>query len=143
MAIASGAMKKFHALLCAVAISLASCASVDWSNPEAARPLATVATAAYLNQDGNDYIERVSREVKMRTAAQKLREVALAENPTADAAAVALEAVDIDPAYRAAAASIIRLYAPRLNAQTEDQARVTLVNIADGIEDALPKLSGK
>lgn len=74
----------------------------------------------------------------MRVAAEKIREVALSTNPTAEAAALALEQVSIDPAYRAAAQSLVRLFAPRLEAASETRARVVLVSIADGIDDIVP-----
>jgi hypothetical protein len=131
----------FLILAATAAILSCSCASLEFNNPEAVRPLATVATAAYVAE--GDYLERVSRETNMRVAATQLRTIALSENPTAEAAALALEQVSLDPAYRAAAQSLIRLYAPRTVGESDGSVRATLLLVADGIEDALPRLPSK
>lgn len=136
-------MKNPLILIVAATVALlgSSCASLEFNNPEAVRPLATVATAAYVAE--GDVLERVSRETLMRTAASQLRTIALSPNPTAEAAALALEHVSIDPAYRAAVASLVRLYAPRMADGSAGSVRVTLLLVADGIEDALPRLPSK
>lgn len=123
--------------LACLTILTVSCASVDWSNPESIRPLATVATAAYVTQ--GDYLERSSREVYMRLAAAEIRKMADSDNPSAEAVRVALERVSMDPAYRAAVASLVRLYLPKVqDGASLDQARIVLRAMADGIEDAVP-----
>lgn len=114
-----------------------SCASLSWDNPEAVRPLATVATAAYIAE--GDPATRGEREARAGAAAGMIRAVAESNNPTEELAILALREVDnLDPAYIAALQSLIRQYAPKVEVTGAELAKTTLLAVADGIQDALP-----
>lgn len=127
---------KLPALLLAalVAASLSSCASFQLDSSQA-RPAASIATAAYLQQVPKEDLPEAL--ANLRAAATKVQMVALTEDPTAEALAIALSAVDADPGYSAMAAALVRLYRPKVDHLSTPEAQAALVALSEGIFDTV------
>lgn len=128
-------MKSIHIALATVAVCLASCANLNFDPARDARPVSTIAAVAYVERQPNDLAKRKAVG-QLREAAAKIQLAALAENPTAEAVAIALTEISPEPGWSAVAASLVRTYRPAFDSGVETRMTDTLNAIGLGLIDA-------
>ncbi len=121
---------------------LLSCASLTLDQAKNFRPAAAVAAASYIAAAHSDAAKH-SRAATLEDASIQVHAVALSENPTAEALALALSKLTIDPQWQGVVASLVATYTPATSGDLTGE-RAALLAIAQGLDDvAKPFLSGQ
>jgi hypothetical protein len=123
-------------LLAAVAAVSIGCANMTFrpvgSN---ARLVSTVATVAFLTKQSPS--QQAASIQRIQAASAKLQEISLSEDLTSEAVAFALAEISRDPAWAALSSSLVRAYRPEVGILAEPQFRAALVDISQGMIDAI------
>lgn len=125
----------FTTLLAAAAISLASCAGLTFKSNITPKTAASLATIAYL--ESVDEPKRPAAVDKLGAAAGSFQFIALAPDVSKAVIITAMEQIDTEPKWIALANTFADIYQPQLSDDAESNLRASLVDISEGIYQAI------
>lgn len=122
-------------LLAAAALAFTSCAGLTFNANITPKTAASLASIAYL--ESVDEAKRPEAANKLGAAAGSFQFIALAPDVSKAVVVEAMRQIDTEPRWLALAETFADIYQPKLTADAESNLRASLVDISEGIYQAI------